>query len=190
MQIELKRKILDLYPEFDRITGPSIAKDNRARVGLRNTKTGEKTVRQLAKVKLEVRIGRRLVEDETVDHVDEDKTNDDSDNLQLLSHSENARKSSIGNKRSLGYKQTNEQKRSGSKNGMALLDENKVKEMRENFVSGNVTKPELIANTNLNRRTIENILRGVSYTDAGGPIVDKFPRGRPKTNKSDDGEIG
>lgn len=190
MQDELKEKILTLYPEFNRVTGPSIASDGRARVGLRNTSTGEKTVRQLAKVKLEVKIGRRLVGDETVDHEDTNKGNDESDNLQLLTRSENARKGSVGNKYCLGYKQTDEQKRSGSKNGMAKLDESKVKTMRENFNSGIVTKPELVNSTNLSRRAVENILRGISYTDAGGPVIDNFPKGRPKVKNCASGEAG
>lgn len=97
-----------------------------------------------------------------------------------MTKAENSRKGAIGNKHCLGYKQTSEQKRSGSKNGMARLDNIKVKAMRNDFNLGKITKPELIDNLNISRRTVENILRGVSYADAGGPLVDKFPKGRPK----------
>lgn len=188
MNNELKNKILSLYPEYDTVTGPSIAKDNRSRIGLRNSKTGDKTVRQFAKVKLEVKINRRLSSNETVDHIDNDKTNDAPDNLQVLSRAENAKKGSTGNKFCLGYKQTEDHKRSGSKNGMARLDDAEVKSIREDFNSSKVTKKKLIADLNMNRRTVDNILKGISYVNAGGPIVEEFPKGRPK--KSASGEAG
>lgn len=38
-------------------------------------------------------LGRKLEYDETVDHIDEDFTNDDLDNLQVITRSENAKKS-------------------------------------------------------------------------------------------------
>lgn len=178
MTNDLKSKILALYPEYNRITGPTIASDDRARVGFRNTETGEKTIRQLAKVKLEVKIGRRLTNDETVDHIDENKTNDEFDNLQVLSRSENAAKGAIGNKNGLGYKQTAEEKRNGEKNGMSSLTNNEVKNIREAFNSNTVSKQELEVQTNLSRRSVENLLRGVSYAEAGGPLA-TFKRGRP-----------
>lgn len=48
---------------------------------------------QYARYKLAVHLGRYLTEDETVDHIDNDKTNDDISNLQILSKYENIRKS-------------------------------------------------------------------------------------------------
>lgn len=48
-----------------------------------------------AKYNLEVKLGRRLKKRETVDHIDEDKTNDKSKNLQVLSFPENLKKSHL-----------------------------------------------------------------------------------------------
>ena len=47
---------------------------------------------QYARYLMAVKLGRFLTDDETVDHIDGDKTNDSIDNLQLLSRAENIRK--------------------------------------------------------------------------------------------------
>ena len=91
MDKEEADRVLELYPEFTKIYGPYVYKDNRKRVVLYDGKRCSS--RQLAKVRLEIKLGRRLIEGETVDHIDEDYTNDDPDNLQLLSQSKNATKS-------------------------------------------------------------------------------------------------
>ena len=41
---------------------------------------------------MEIKLGKRLSYDETVDHIDEDPTNDSIENLQVLSRSGNAKK--------------------------------------------------------------------------------------------------
>ncbi len=46
-----------------------------------------------------MKLGRVLTDTETVDHIDHDHTNDDHDNLQVLSLSENAKKASRANGR-------------------------------------------------------------------------------------------
>lgn len=48
---------------------------------------------QYARYKLAVNLGRYLTKDETVDHIDNDKTNDDIENLQILSRCDNIHKS-------------------------------------------------------------------------------------------------
>lgn len=45
---------------------------------------------------MEQHLGRELESWEHVDHIDEDKTNDDISNLQILTNSANARKSALG----------------------------------------------------------------------------------------------
>lgn len=85
-----KNKVLELYPEFNKLYGPYLQKDGRKRVVLFD---GERrSSRLLAKVLLEVKLGRRLTPEETVDHRDEDASNDDPDNLQSLTQSDNAAK--------------------------------------------------------------------------------------------------
>ena len=48
---------------------------------------------QYARYLLAVHLGRYLTKDETVDHIDNDKQNDEISNLQILSHADNNRKS-------------------------------------------------------------------------------------------------
>ena len=88
-----KQKVLALYPEFHNIYGPYLRKDGRKIVILYDGK--RRSARQLAKVKLEVKIGRRLLDGEEVDHVDGDFTNDVMRNLQLLSSKANLSKQQL-----------------------------------------------------------------------------------------------
>ena len=97
MNTFLKKRILRLYPDYRSIYGPYIRKqDGRTIIVLYD---GERrTTRLLAKVKLEVKLGRLLINDETVDHKDRDVTNDFYDNLQVLSRASNAFKSALKRK--------------------------------------------------------------------------------------------
>lgn len=63
-------------------------KENRKTVILVNNVT-DRSSTQYARYFLAVKSKRFLTEEETVDHVDNDKTNDDLDNLQILSRKEN-----------------------------------------------------------------------------------------------------
>lgn len=86
-----KQEILALYEDFIDVYGPYIRKDGRKIVILYDGVN--KSARQYAKVVLEVKLGRRLIGDETADHIDGDKTNDAPDNLRVLSRRENAQAS-------------------------------------------------------------------------------------------------
>ena len=143
---------------------------------------------QYAKMLLELKLNRRLVFPETVDHIDGNPLNDCITNLQILTLAENCRKSSLGNSYTKGFKQSEAQKRNGSKNGKAKFTDEQVLKIREDFVYNNVTKEALINHLQVDRRTIENLLKGSAYVNAGGPIS-KFKRGRKK-KKTDSGEIG
>lgn len=71
-------------------------KENRKTVILYNGINGNTQKRsstQYARYKLAVSLGRYLTKDETVDHIDNDKTNDDISNLQILSRRDNICKS-------------------------------------------------------------------------------------------------
>lgn len=70
-------------------------------VSLHNTITGKRLGTSYARYLMSVKMGRYLNDDgsETVDHIDNDPTNDDINNLQILSQSDNIKKYSkfIGN---------------------------------------------------------------------------------------------
>lgn len=86
MDEEFKIKLLVLYPNFDKVTGPYLRKDGRKHICLNNSKLSNgnsnktKTI-SYPKALVEVRDGRLLLPNETVDHDDQDFTNDRLDNL-------------------------------------------------------------------------------------------------------------
>ncbi len=184
MNPETEQKILNLYPEYSKVFGPyNNSNDGRARVVLYNNENQTRTTRQFAKVLLEVKINRRLTGDETVDHEDNNKYNDASNNIRVLPRSMNASLASKGNKRSLGFKQTPDQKRNGEKNGKAFLTNEQVRKYRDDVAEGVVNKSTIIEQTGLSDRSVRNMLNGKSYTDAGGTIIKPMGVGRPKQNK-------
>lgn len=98
LDLEFKIKLLVLYPNFDKVYGPYTRGDNRKHLVLNNSKLshGDKNkLRTLSypKAIIEVEHGKILIDDETTDHVDEDFTNDEIINLQILSRADNIIKS-------------------------------------------------------------------------------------------------
>lgn len=88
---KLRMQILKLYPRYHTVYGPYLRKnDNRKIIILYDG--NKRSARLLAKVKLEVKLGRRLTKNETVDHKDEISTNDKFSNLQVLSRRKNIQK--------------------------------------------------------------------------------------------------
>lgn len=67
-------------------------KENRKTLILYNSPK-DRSSTQYARYLMAIKLGRFLMNGETVDHIDGDKTNDSIDNLQLLSRAENIRKS-------------------------------------------------------------------------------------------------
>lgn len=91
----IKENILKLYPEFDRVYGVHYRKDGRLTILLtkswvhKGCKGRNKTI-SYPKALMEVYLNKRLSEDETVDHIDKNPLNNDTDNLQILSRSDHA----------------------------------------------------------------------------------------------------
>jgi hypothetical protein len=90
MNIEIGVK--QLYGDV-RLSKVYDCKDGRKRIDV-ISENYRKTF-QLAKIILEVKLGRVLIGTETVDHIDGDKSNDHPDNLRVLSLSNNAADSAI-----------------------------------------------------------------------------------------------
>ena len=75
-----------------KIYGPYLRKDGRKHIVIVHP-CGRKQTKSYPKYLLEQKIGRELIGDETCDHIDEDFTNDDPSNLQVLSRPKNIIKS-------------------------------------------------------------------------------------------------
>jgi len=73
-----------------KIYGPYTRKDGRQHIVL--VSDGKKTTMSYPKYLLEQKIGRKLLNHETCDHIDGDFTNNSLDNLQVLSRGDNAAK--------------------------------------------------------------------------------------------------
>lgn len=74
-----------------KVYGPYLRKDNRLHLVI--YKDGKVTSMSYPKFLMEQHLGRSLLSDETVDHIDGNPINNELSNLQLLSRAENARKS-------------------------------------------------------------------------------------------------
>lgn len=77
-----------------KVYGPYLRKDGRKHVVLVKD-DGTRTTKSYPRVVMENFLGRELLPEETVDHINGDFTNDSIENLQLLSLEENARKSVV-----------------------------------------------------------------------------------------------
>lgn len=69
------------------------SRDGRKTLILYNNTNKSRSSTQYARYLLAVKLGRFLTKNETVDHIDGDKTNNSVDNLQILSIGDNIRKS-------------------------------------------------------------------------------------------------
>ncbi|AUR82668.1 hypothetical protein NVP1026O_077 [Vibrio phage 1.026.O._10N.222.49.C7] len=72
----------------------NINSDGRRTLTLYNS-DDDRSSTQYARYLLAVKLGRYLTKDETVDHIDDDKTNDDVSNLQLMSMVDNLKKRTV-----------------------------------------------------------------------------------------------
>ena len=82
--------------------GPYTRKDGRQHIVLYDFEKNIRKTVSYPKYLLEQKLGRELLPNETCDHIDGDHTNNDLDNLQILTREENALKGLEGRKRSAG----------------------------------------------------------------------------------------
>ena len=86
----IQENLRSLIGEDVTVWGPYMCADGRQRIDIKPVSASRSTTHQFAKIVLELKLGRRLTSDETVDYIDGDKTNDCPSNLRVLSLSENA----------------------------------------------------------------------------------------------------
>lgn len=149
--------------------GPYMCKDGRYRCDVMY-KTGVKTV-LYARYLLEKHLGRKLTKYETVDHIDEDPTNDRLSNLQILSKAENSRKSLRLNPerhaRMLEYGRSPEERQRrklrvlGQNNPASLLTDKQVIRLRK---LKNLDRKSVCQQYGISDRALRDALSGVSYS--------------------------
>lgn len=97
MTPKLKQFLLTLYPKYDNVLGPYKRKDGRQHLVLNDStasRSDRRKTRTLSypKALMECFLGKRLKKNQTVDHVDDDFTNNRRKNLQVLTRKQNAAK--------------------------------------------------------------------------------------------------
>ena len=176
-----KDSLLKLYPDKPVVYGPYVRKDNqRKMLVLCDIDKKNCITPLLARVRLEIKLGRRLTGDETVDHHDEDRTNDDPDNLRLLPKGENSRKSLIGNTYALGREVPIEERLYGQVNGMAKLTDDQVLDFRRRYSSGKVSKRQIQDEAGMSEKSVRSLLYGDTYSHLPS-AVNRPKCGRPKS---------
>jgi len=149
-----------------KIYGPYLRKDGRKHIIIIHN-DGRSQTRSYPRLLLEQKLGRELKEDETVDHIDGDFTNDAPENLRVLSRAENAANGWVTGNCSgfVATKEFCEKQRllhSGSKNGMSKLTDIQILDIRTRPKYHGIIR-DLMFEFNVSRRTIQNVLHGVSY---------------------------
>ncbi len=130
--IEILKK---LYPEMESIGTPAyMCNGTRLHFSMKLINGKRKSV-QYARLLLECSIGRRLIGNETVDHIDGNVANNEIYNLQVLSKSDNCRKGSNDiNRRKVAEINSIRMKGNkiaiGNDNGMAKLSDIQLSEIR------------------------------------------------------------
>lgn len=81
----------DLYPEYEKMYGPYINNKNRKFVILIKSGSNDRVTISYPKLIMECYLGKRLSENETVDHIDRNYLNDSISNLQVLTREEHCR---------------------------------------------------------------------------------------------------
>jgi len=91
-----QKKLFELYPEYDIVYGPYVRKDGRQHIVLsiknkpREYPNKIKTI-SYPKVLMEIYIGRKLLSNETVDHIDRNFNNNSIENLRIIDRKEHAK---------------------------------------------------------------------------------------------------
>lgn len=83
-----------------KVFGPYLRKDGRKHVVIQHD-NGKKQTQSYPRFLMEEYLGRKLLPEETVDHIDNDKTNNAIENLQILSLTENIQKAQKRNPRKI-----------------------------------------------------------------------------------------
>ena len=145
---------------------PYLRPDGRKHVIITND-GGNKTTRSYPRYLLEKKLGRPLLPEETVDHIDGDHTNDSFDNLRVLSRSENASWGwKTGNCKATPMSEKNKQMHKerikGTKNPLSKFSEQQIIEIRNRKRYYGCIN-DWMKEFSVSRKTLYNLLNNICY---------------------------
>ena len=189
---KLAKKLSKAYGCKVRILGPYVWKKTGRKIidirGAPESSGLNKTI-QLARARLEVLLGRPLRKGETVDHSDNDCTNDSYSNVQLLSHKANAAKQTKASRRKSAKacrtkeaRRKNSLRNTGELNPKSKASNQQVKRWRKQFDTER-DLDSLLEETPFGTKSLLCCLTGKTYRTAGGPLFTFRRRGAGRCKK-------
>lgn len=161
-----------LYPT-EVIYGPYVRKQDKRRIvviydGIK------RTAKLYAKVKLEIKLGRRLSRQEEVDHKDDNPKNDRFSNLQLLSATKNRQKSVdastiVRYSRSKVGREASSSRIRGESNHQSKFTNKQILAARKDFAKFSDIE-RVCSMLGITKKTARSYLSGGFYGSAGGPL--------------------
>lgn len=179
---ELKIEILKLYKGSKRVDGPYLH-TNKDRLFMQVCFKGRKHIsKQRAKFKMEVKLGKILPRNITVNHKDGNAMNDKYSNLELISLSENIKHAHATGIMDKAYKVTRKRMMyntlgQGDRNGQAKFLNSEVKLYRKMALNLSSKKDRskfmrrIAKLHSCSERTVRNALTGVSYSHIATKLV-------------------
>lgn len=149
-----------------KISKPYTRPDGRKHVII-TKEDGSKTTRSYPRFLLEEKLGRKLLPEETVDHIDGNFKNDSPENLRVLSRSENSSWAwKTGNCKPHLMSEENKEKHSlrmkGEANSLSKFTQTQVIELRSREKYHGCIRDWCIEFT-VSRKTMQNLLKANTY---------------------------
>lgn len=149
-----------------KISKPYLRPDGRKHV-IVTKDDGSKTTRSFPRYLLEAKLGRKLSETETVDHVDGDFKNDYPDNLRSLSRAENASwawktGNCVPTPMSSNLKQFHKERMHGVKNPLAKFSEQQILDIKSRKQYYGCIR-DWMKEFGVSRKTMYNLLHSKTY---------------------------
>jgi len=163
-----------------KVYGPYLRKDNRKHVILIDKEKNLRRTISYPKYLLMKKLNREFKKNETTDHVDEDFTNDNISNLQILSRKNNARKAIKSGKSSpkhlIEYSRSkkgrleSKQRFTGQSNPKSLFTDKQVIRLRNKYERNVISIKEIMIKYSATDRSVRNMLKGRTYSHLSGAI--------------------
>jgi hypothetical protein len=157
-----------------KVYGPYKRKDGRLHVIIYNLNTKTRKTISYPKYLMENHLDITLNKNETVDHIDEDITNNDINNFQILTRTDNIKKAISNGKSSISKlieysKSDNGRKKSrdrliGNKNHNSHFPDDDIKSLRNLYNNGELTLKDISIKYNVGIRSVKSMIDKITYS--------------------------